>query len=129
MKTLIIEGQNIHNIASFYEEVNRVFMLNEGWQIAQNLDAFNDLLNGGFGEIPFNEPVEIVWKDIAASKEALGYAATKEYYLNKLQPGSPFNKEYFQQKLSELENGKGQTYFDIVKEIIESHIRIQLTGR
>ncbi|WP_126970940.1 barstar family protein [Gynurincola endophyticus] len=128
MKTLTIEGKNIHDIASFYEEINRVFMFNEDWQIGQSLDAFNDLLHGGFGEVPLNKPVQLVWKDIAISKEALGYNATKAYYLNKLQPGSSFNQEYFKQKLAQLENGEGQTYFDIVKEIIDEHIRIQLTG-
>ena len=44
MKKIIIEGKNINNIETFYEEVNRVFMLHENWKIAQSLDAFNDML-------------------------------------------------------------------------------------
>lgn len=44
MKKITIEGKNINNIETFYEEVNRVFMLHENWKIAQSLDAFNDML-------------------------------------------------------------------------------------
>lgn len=34
MKKIIIEGKNINNIETFYEEVNRVFMSKENWKIA-----------------------------------------------------------------------------------------------
>lgn len=56
-KKIIIEGKNINNIETFYEEVNRVFMLHENWKIAQSLDAFNDMLYGSFGEIKGKEKI------------------------------------------------------------------------
>lgn len=119
--TIIINGKNIHDIPFFYKEVNRVFMYNESWDIGESLDAFNDLLHGGFGVCKPGKPTQIVWQDSEHSRQALGYQATKEYYIAKLQPGSPFNKEYFKKKLQELEQGNGQTYFDIILEIIAEH--------
>ncbi|QEC44044.1 barstar family protein [Pseudobacter ginsenosidimutans] len=126
MKQLIIEGSRIHDIRSFYDEINRVFMAAEDWKLGPSLDAFNDLLYGGFGAIGNNEPVELIWNNIEACKAALGYETTKRYYEEKLLPGSPFNKIYFQEKLEELNQGKGQTYFDILMEIIAGHPNITL---
>ena len=123
---ILITGSNIHDITSFYREINRVFMHNENWQIGESLDAFNDLLYGGFGAMDNNETVNILWKDIELSKKALDYEATKAYYLNKLQPSSPFNKQYFSAKLKELEAGVGETYFDIVMKILSEHSNIIL---
>lgn len=118
---VIIEGKNIHDIPSFYIEINRVFMYNEDWDIGESLDAFNDLLHGGFGISKPGKPIQILWRDSEHSRQALGYQATKEYYITKLLPGSPFNKKYFNDKLQELEAGTGQTYFDIIIEIIAEH--------
>jgi len=121
-----ITGSNIHDIASFYREINRVFMHNENWQIGESLDAFDDLLYGGFGTLNNNATVKVLWTNIALSRKALGYETTKAYYLTKLQPGSPFNKQHFTAKLKELEAGVGETYFDIVVEILSEHSNIML---
>jgi len=125
-KDLIITGSNIYDITSFYSEINRVFMHNENWKIGESLDAFDDLLYGGFGAINNSQTVKIIWTDIALSRKALGYETTKTYYLNKLQPGSPFNKQHFTAKLKELEAGGGETYFDVVIKILSEHSNIIL---
>jgi RNAse (barnase) inhibitor barstar len=126
IKKITINGRNINDIASFYDEVNRVFMECENWKIGESLDAFNDLLYGGFGAITGNEQVEFIWTEATISKDALGYEATRAYYIVKLQPDSPFNKVHFIDKLNELDQGKGQTYFDILVEIIAGHSNIIL---
>lgn len=59
-KEIIIDGNKIHDKTSFYEEINRKFMQNESWQLAESLDAFDDLLYGGFGEIKEGEEVQLV---------------------------------------------------------------------
>ena len=69
MKKIIIEGKNINNIETFYEEVNRVFMLHENWKIAQSLDAFNDMLYGSFGEIKGKEKIQLIWKDMEQNQK------------------------------------------------------------
>lgn len=48
-KRLIILGKRIHDIPSFYDEVNPVFMKNETWSHGHSLDAFNDMLYGQYG--------------------------------------------------------------------------------
>jgi hypothetical protein len=51
----IIKGGYITGISTFYQEINRVFMQDENWKISESLDAFNDLLYGGFGSIKGEE--------------------------------------------------------------------------
>ncbi len=70
----------------------------------------------------------IEWKDMAHSREALGYTATKSYYESKLLPDSPFNKEHFLKELEALEKGVGKTYFEIVMEIIAEHPNITVVA-
>ncbi|MBS0030374.1 barstar family protein [Chitinophaga sp. 22321] len=125
-KQIVIDGNRINDIASFYQEINRVFMSGENWKIGDSLDAFNDLLYGGFGVISSNEPVKLVWKNIERSRQVLGYDVTKHYYEQKLSPESPFNKAHFREKLEALNKGTGQTYFDILMEIIADHPNIHL---
>lgn len=104
-------------------------MTGEDWQLGNSLDAFNDLLYGGFGVFKGSAPVTLIWKDMAHSREALGVDTTREYYEDKLQPESPFNREHFTQKLEELNSGVGQTYFDILMEMIGEHPNITLVSR
>ncbi|NDJ56333.1 ribonuclease inhibitor [Enterobacteriaceae bacterium 4M9] len=129
MKTLTLHGAHIHDIPSFYVEVNAVFMADEAWQLGQSLDAFNDLLYGGFGALAGNEPVTLVWLDAEHSRKALGLEATRRYYQDKLSQPARFNRAHFQRQLDALENGSGQTYFDILLEIIADHPNITLVKR
>ena len=125
-KEIILNGKAVSDIDSFYEEVNRVFMSDEDWEIGNSLDALNDLLYGGFGAIKGNEPVKLIWEDIDVSKSSLGYETTRAYYEQKLKPDSIFNKTLFREKLKVLEEGTGETYFDIIMTIISEHTNIEL---
>ncbi|MCE7065035.1 ribonuclease inhibitor [Dyadobacter sp. CY326] len=127
-KQFIINGNSIQDIASFYEEINRLFMADEDWKIGNSLDAFNDLLYGGFGALRNVDSAEIVWLSIDKSSEALGIATTRNYYMDKLKPDSPFNKKHFEEELVRLENGTGETYFDTIIEIIREHPNLTLVG-
>lgn len=125
-KEIIIDGNKIHDKASFYEEINRKFMQNESWQLAESLDAFDDLLYGGFGEIKEGEEVKLVWQNFEENRQSLGLEFTKGYYLEKLQHPDDFDTNIIQKKLDDLENGAGQTYFEILVEIITEHSNIEL---
>ncbi len=103
-------------------------MHSETWNLGASLDAFNDLLSGGFGEIKGNEPVDLIWINQSRSREVLGYEVTRAYYAAKLEPGSPFNKTLFTEKLRALECGEGQTYFEIILEIIAEHPNIRVAN-
>ena len=44
---LTINGGNFSTLEEFYDEVERVLIPGAAW--GRNLDAFNDILRGGFG--------------------------------------------------------------------------------
>lgn len=125
-KTILIDGNNIHDIPTFYEEINRVFMANTDWKLGQSLDALNDMFYGGYGEINGNENVRLFWKNMDKSREDLGLEVTKNYYEEKLKSPTVFNSDFVAEKLAELENGVGKTYFEIVMEIISEHPNVEL---
>ena len=126
MKTLTVLGQHVTDIPSFYTEINRVFMADMDWKLGHSLDGFNDMLYGGYGAIVGREPIRIVWQDIDKSKTALGLETTREYLQNKLLHPELFNLTLIQSQLSELDNGVGKTYFEIILEIIADHPNIEL---
>ncbi|RYF64628.1 MAG: ribonuclease inhibitor [Cytophagaceae bacterium] len=129
VKQIEIEGSSINDIASFYEEINRVFMAGESWRIGQSLDAFNDLLYGGYGALQGAQSVELLWHNMDHSRKALGYQTTRAYYLDKLRPGSPYSNNLFEEKLSPLENGRGATYFDTIMSILADHPTIRVISQ
>ena len=116
-KTAVINGSHFSDLSGFYEEVSDVFMKDADWKIG-TLDGFDDTLYGFRGEI--------IWKESDKSKEDLGFEATKVFYENKIRQGKPFNIELIQQKLDYLIAGNGQTLFEILIEILESHQNITL---
>ncbi len=124
-QTFIIEGSRIHDLASLYSEINRVFMYNENWQLAESLDAFNDLLYGDFGALKEVKNPSIIWKNFSESKDLFGKDFTIKWYQGKLK-NPHFNKEFVQKKIEELKSGKGQTYFEIILEIFAEHPKINL---
>jgi len=126
MKTLTIIGRNISDIPTFYAEINRVFMAREDWRLGESLDALNDLLYGGYGAIEGRERVRIVWQDVAASRAALGVETTRAFLARKLQRPAGFDVDAIGSQLDALDRGPGQTYFEIVVEIISDHRNIEL---
>lgn len=125
-KTLTLHGDRIHDIASFYDEINRVLMVGEDWTLAPSLDALDDLLYGSYGVIAGNEPVVLAWHDFERSREALGLHATRQLHLHKLQQPQRYDTSRIQDSLARLDAGDGETYFDIVLGIIASHPNIEL---
>lgn len=121
-----LRGAAITDIASLYDELNRVFMADEDWQLGPSLDALDDLLYGGFGAAFGHERVRVVWRDHARSRDALGVATTASWYEAKLaQPGT-FNTEKVTRDLAELRASGGPTYFDLVLEVFASHPNVEL---
>lgn len=116
-KMTVINGGHFSDLEGFYEEISHLFLKNEDWKVG-TLDGFDDILYGFEGEI--------IWKDSDKSREDLGFELTKEFYENKIRQGKPFNVKLIQQKLGDLMDGKGQTLFEILIEIIESHQNIKL---
>ena len=113
----VINGGHFSDLEGFYNEVSELFMNDEDWKVG-TLDGFDDIL--------YRIDSDITWKNSQKSKEDLGFDLTKEFYENKIRIGKPFNVKLIQQKLDDLIDGKGQTLFEILVEIIESHQNIKL---
>jgi len=125
-KEIIIDGNLIYDKKSLYAEINRQFMQEESWQLAESLDAFDDLLYGGFGAIKENEEVRLVWLSFENNKDTFGLEFTRNFYKEKLDQPEDFDSKLVQRQLDEMERGEGQTYFEIIEEIISAHSNIEL---
>ncbi|MFK4873426.1 ribonuclease inhibitor [Novosphingobium sp. ZW T3_23] len=123
-----IEGSRIIDILSFYAEINRLLMADETWQLAESLDALNDVLYGGYGAIQGKEPVRIVWKDMPATKAALGRAATSAFLKARLATRTMFNGRPIVDQLAAMENGEEATYFDVIMEVFSEHPNIEIVA-
>lgn len=126
---LTLEGRAVHDIASFYAEINRVFMSDEDWHLGPSLDALDDMLYGAYGALAGHAHVHLHWKDIAHSCQALGVTATRAWLQAKLDSPGSFNRAHVSAQLQALERGDGQTYFDIVMQIIAAHPNVTLLAR
>jgi predicted HAD superfamily Cof-like phosphohydrolase len=126
MTTFTIDGAAVHDIASFYGEVDRVFMSGEDWRLGPSLDALNDLLYGGYGALQGVEAPRVVWADHEMSQRALGHDATREYYREKLRHPQTYSEAHFRTLLGALEAGTGATYFEIVLDVFADHPEIAL---
>jgi RNAse (barnase) inhibitor barstar len=70
-KTIIINGDNFSDIEGFYYEIDNVFTSELDWKTGHNLNAFNDILQGGFGIHEYQDSIQIVWTNSVKSKKDL----------------------------------------------------------
>ncbi len=89
MKEITIDGNRFSDIEGFYTEIDRLLTRDLDWKTGHNLNAFNDLLRGGFGFHEYGEALHVTWINASKSKKDLGYEAAD-----------------------------GQTMFDVIVEII-----------
>jgi RNAse (barnase) inhibitor barstar len=111
-----LDGRGFDSLDAFYDEITRVLGLSS-W--GRNLDAFNDILRGGFGR-PDGGFV-LRWRHSDHSRAALGYEETVKYLERKLDRCHPTNREHVARDLQAARCGVGQTIFDILVEIIHVH--------
>ena len=71
-KTVVINGDNLTDLESFYTEIDRVCTNGLNWKTGHNLNALNDILRGGFGVYEYEEPIVLKWINFEKSKIALG---------------------------------------------------------
>ena len=115
--TYEIDGDRFHTLDGFYQEISRVLTAGTEW--GHNLDAFNDLLRGGFGT-PDGGFV-LRWKNSETSRKRLGHVETSHQLEHQLQHCHPSNRSAVQQELKLARSGQGSTVFDWIVEIIQSH--------
>lgn len=123
-RRLIIEGSRIVDIPTFYDEINRVFMVGETWTLGQTLDGLDDMLYGGYGVIAGAGSIIVEWRDVEATRIALGKNATRALLTERLASRTSFNGQPIADQIAALDAGEGKTYFDIVMDIFSSHPNI-----
>ena len=72
MKQITIDGNNFSNEEEFYNEIDKLLTKDLSWKTGHNLNAFNDLLRGGFGFHAPGEELMITWINAGKSRKALG---------------------------------------------------------
>ena len=126
MKTIIIDGNNFSNLEEFYDEVEAKLTKGLDWKIGRNLDAYNDVLRGGFGVHDYEEKIEITWKNSDKSKADLGQEETVNYLGQKMERCHPSNRASVKQALVEMQHGNGEILFDTIVNITREHEHVKL---
>ncbi|MEJ7648360.1 MAG: hypothetical protein WKF57_04815 [Nakamurella sp.] len=126
---LTLQGNDIRDITSFYDEINRVFMVGVDWRLGESLDALNDLLYGGCGPLLDQESARVVLLDHRIAREALGFETTRKWLQDKLDRPAAFASTAIAEQLAALEAGSGKTYSDLVLEVFADHPAITLALR
>ena len=127
-RDLVVEGANIVDIPSFYVEINRVFMTDESWSLGESLDALNDMLHGGYGVLAGATAARLVWRNIDASRAALGPKETRRFLTERIGQRRMFNGAPIADQIEAIDAGHGRTYFDIVMEVFADHPRIMIVA-
>lgn len=113
----VLDGARIGSLEQFYDEVSEVLIPGAYW--GRNLDAFDDILRGGFGT-PEGGFV-IRWSGAGVSRENLGHAETVRQLELRLERCHPSNRDKVERDLENARLGVGPTVFDWLIEIIHYH--------
>jgi hypothetical protein len=85
----------------------------------KNLNAFNDILRGGFGTP--DEGFVIKWVNADRSRSRLGHEATLAVLVRRLGSCHPSNLTEVQASVDAAQRGEGETIFDWLVDIIRVH--------
>jgi len=120
-----IDGKNFSTLEEFYDEVEKQLIPDFGG-FGRNLDAFNDILSGGFGT-PFSGFI-LVWHASNISREQLGYPETvRQLELRLMKKNLPSSsRAKFESKIFSARQLQGPTIFDTLIEIIGEHPEVEL---
>jgi hypothetical protein len=113
---LVIDGASFCDFEGFAREFSRL-LCNYTWR--GNLDAFNDILRGGFGT-PENGWV-LRWLHSESFRTRLGYDATVKWLEEVLLTCHPTNRPHVQDRLIAARRDEGPTLFDQIVDIIRYH--------
>jgi len=114
---LVIDGLEFSTLEDFFTCFQDAVLDVCRW--GRNLDAFNDVLRGGFGS-PENGFI-LVWKNHLVSRDRLGYAETVRQLEMRLTRCHPSNEATVAAALDAARRGEGSTVFDWLVEIIRDH--------
>lgn len=121
-----LDGNNFSTLEEFWEEIGYVLMGIRNAHWGRNLDAFRDILCGGWGTP--DEGFILVWKNSNLSRESLGYPETVRQLEKRLHICHPTARDITKSKIELAKQNKGATVFDWLVEIIleEETVELQL---
>jgi RNAse (barnase) inhibitor barstar len=115
--TYEIDGTRFSTLEEFFEEISRVLIPGAEW--GHNLDAFNDILRGGFGT-PEGGFV-LRWLNSDLSRQRLGHQETARRLRMNLWRYNTANRVWVERQLERTMRGEGPTMFDQLIEILHIH--------
>ena len=98
---LVIDGSRFDDLEGFAREFT---LLLDGYQWRGNLDAFNDILRGGFGTPEGGFILQ--WRHSNRSRAALGYSATIQRLEAILKTCHESNRESVSARIRDAEIGR-----------------------
>jgi RNAse (barnase) inhibitor barstar len=113
----VLDGSKVTSLEAFYDEVSEKLIPGADW--GRNLDAFDDILRGGFGT-PEGGFI-LRWACSNFSSQNLGYSETVKQLEKWLVRCHPSNRESVRGELAEARRGRGETVFDWLVVIIRNH--------
>ncbi|MCO6512747.1 MAG: barstar family protein [Aridibacter famidurans] len=116
-----IDGDNFGSLEEFWDEISEKLIPGVSW--GRNLDAFWDILSGGFGTP--NE-FELIWKNSELSEERLGFEETVRQLEIRRRQCHPTAIEGTDFRLGLARAGKGFTVFDSLVDIVRESPRVKL---
>lgn len=114
---LSIDGSRFKTLDEFYDEISDRVIPGAIW--GRNLDAFNDILRGGFGTP--DEGFTLIWENHKLSRKRLDHGETIRQLQSWLKECHPSNILNLNAMLDVAERGDGTTVFDWIVEIILHH--------
>jgi hypothetical protein len=117
-----IDGAVFGDFQGFVAHFNATVLKEGCWH--GNLDAFNDILNGGFGTP--EDGLVLSWHNSEKSRKDLGYEATIQWLEDVMKKCHPSNVPEMQKRLADARKNQGATLFDVIVEIIGDHEDIEL---
>ena len=121
-KVFIVDGSKFSTLTEATAILNDALGLDGAWN--GNLDALNDILSGGFGTP--DEGFVLVWRNSALSRDRLGHSETLRWLQRTVRECHQLNIPNVRQRIAAAEQGKGETLFDALVEIICGHEEIEL---
>ena len=113
----VIDGSRFGTLEEFAAHFSERVLRDHVW--LGNLDAFDDILYGGFGTP--EEGFILIWRDSALSRARLGHVETARQLHKRLATCHPSNRGAVATQLQRAQRGDGPTVFDWLLEIIRRH--------
>ncbi|MEO0422993.1 MAG: barstar family protein [Pseudomonadota bacterium] len=117
MKRYVIDGTHFQTLEEFWSHFQSEVLGGQHW--GRNLDAFSDVLRGGFGTP--EEGFILEWRNSEHSRQTLGYTETIRQLRKRLECCHPSATAKARTAIAAAERGEGPTVFDWLVEILKMH--------